>query len=62
MVTMIGKELCDETGYTLIQAESADQLFQRGVNTHPKTLIMVHFWSTFREKRRKKLVNMPCVE
>ena len=36
MVTMIGKELCDETGYTLIQAESADQLFQRGVNTHPK--------------------------
>ena len=47
MVTMMGKELCDETGYTLIQAESADQLFQRGVNTHPKTLIMVHFWSTF---------------
>ena len=43
MVTMIGKELCDETGYTLTQAESADQLFQRGVNTHPKTLIMVHF-------------------
>ena len=36
MVTIIGKELFDETGYTPTQAESADQLFQRGVNTHPK--------------------------
>ena len=51
---MIGKELCDETGYTLIQAESADQLFQRGVNTHPKNFNHDTFLEYFQRKKEEE--------